>query len=111
MEGALQENVDSWKGKVILGGRLEGSALAVAWEVKDKPEDRVRDARGAEVAVMGGSRGKAVWFNSAWNKPEAEQNNSKDSTMLIIFLKIRYWKIHGLLWPFVPPAPKTQGPP
>lgn len=58
MEGALQENVDSWKGKVILGGRLEGLAPAVAWEVKDKPEGRVRDAGGAEVAVRGGSRAR-----------------------------------------------------
>ena len=53
MEGAFQGSVDSWKGKVILGGRLAGSAPAVAWEVKDMPEGSVRDAGGAEVAVEG----------------------------------------------------------
>lgn len=44
---------------MILGRRLEGSAPAVAREVKDEPEGGVRDAGGMEVAVRGGYRPQA----------------------------------------------------
>lgn len=53
---------------------------------------------------------KPVWFHSAWNNPEAEQNDSKDSMMFIMFFKIWNWKVHDLLCPSVP-HPKNSGTP
>ena len=117
MEGAFQENVDRWKGKVPAGDRLSGWAPAVAWEVKEKPEGSVREASYTEGAVE-----ELLWLQSLHGLilhgvskgfPGANQNNIKEkSTMLVSKkknLKLKNpWFFNALLLSPHPPTPKIK---